>query len=911
MPPNNACEQCKAVGLPILPVRYAVAPKIAYPELPGWVSGKRVTSVALGDEFHYTLRTLRSGYLYLFYDKNARGSKQWECYAVGADGSLIKQPDAKSARPQPTPVLQCSRHGSNNTQVHYLVIEHPERCGTTWIAYTEYKWSDETIAAYEKDPKLRNKRMQTIQPPVMATGAKHSHGQIADKASLEAIAEYAPSSQRAPAPFNFIPATSSRDIGNLSKEDGSYDAAKLEVMSTRHGSYGRFGIAEYTAQHMTNRGKSPSGDSKPHVLALWDAIGVGHELNGFRNDAAGWIKKYGDERALQMDALNTYDGLKNVVEANAQKQAETAIMRGVEDNELLDYQRELEQKLKNSPDDEYLQHQLAWIRDTNERIKAGAPKVAKAFGESQARQAWPKYRDHIDVGSLDRFKAALAKFQSNAAQIIDRRTPSLVHWLEAPLFLDTLNDFHGQNIEDGLLFEEVVAEAMFGIGSCPSGALKVQEWIEQCKATMESNLLWRVVALNQDDARAELDTALAEAKQHKGAQTLATSLVWINYTNKSLKAFADTYKKAQGVFDGNTRAASETGSVAFGARLRHFNMRGTDKFAISVGDAVFRAFRIDKLADYASEKIIQHIFSIRGFVNPADSINLIVKQAQSEGLLREQTLQRLRTARVFLAADTPAIRNAQAEALRGEWRKFKAGGSDASASAIKDARLALVVGLIEGMNFAKLLADCRQKNDMKSWLSLVASGMAITSAMFDVGAVVAKNLPSMGNASWGYQSLKLWGGVLSSGASFIGGGLDLRDAGKQRSDGYFLLAFLYDAKGAAALTSGALTLAVTFTYSAPLVARLTGDAALGIAVRAVGARAAAFIGLRVLGMALGGWITVGAITIQVVIWWVTPDALEKWIDHSAFGKNRETGGYRTPEAQVKALQEALAAMGFQ
>jgi hypothetical protein len=108
-----------------------------------------------------------------------------------------------------------------------------------------------------------------------------------------------------------------------------------------------------------------------------------------------------------------------------------------------------------------------------------------------------------------------------------------------------------------------------------------------------------------------------------------------------------------------------------------------------------------------------------------------------------------------------------------------------------------------------------------------------------------------------------------------------------------------------------LTLAVTFTYSAPLIARLTVNAAIDIAVRTVGARAAAFIGLRVLGMALGGWIKVGAITIQVVIWWVTPDALEKWLDHSAFGRKRDTGGYKAAEQQAKALQEALAEMGFQ
>lgn len=910
MPPNppiSLCEQCKATGLPILPVRYAVVPKNINPALPAWASGDRVTSVALGDDFQYALRTLRTGYLYLFYAKNARGSKQWECYAVGEDGSLIRQADPQSAQPQSTPKLSCSRHGSVNTQVHYLVIEKPESCGATWIAYSEYKWSQETIKEYETNTKLRNKRMQTIQPPVMAAGAKHSHGQIADRATLETVLEYAPSIPNSPLPFN-------NNVAALSNEDGSYSAARLAQMSTRYPWHLRTGMADGTAKHMENRGQrtdTPKKPNKPHVLALWDAIGVTHELNGFRNDAAGWIKKYGIERQLQADALNTYDGLKKVIQDRAQTQAEEYIRRGVEDGPLQEGIKELEEKLKYSPDDEYLRGQLAQFQALAGSLKKSAPATADAFGKSAREQAWPKYQDRIDPKALDKFKKQLKQFEGQAAAIIDRRTVPLVHWLEAQLLLDTLNDFHGQNIEDGLLFGEAIGEAMFGIGSCKTGAQKIDAWVQECKASVETNLLWRVVALNQKSARAELDAALAEAKQHKEHRSLATTLTWVNYTNKSLKAFADIYKKAQGVFDGNTKAASEAGSVAFGARLKHINTRGTDKFAISVGDAVFRYFRIDKLADYASEKIIQHIFSIRAFVSPADSANLILKQAETEGLLREQTLKRLRTARAFLAAGTPEIKSAQADALRAEWQKFRGSGSEASRSAIKDARLALVVGLIEGMNFAKLLADCKQKNDMKSWFSLVASGMAITSAMFDIGATVAKNLPSMGNASWGYQGLKLWGGVLSSGASFIGGGLDLVDAGKSKDGGYSLMAALYFGKGMLGLASGVMTLAVTFTYSAPLIARITGRAVIGIAVRNVGARAAAFIGLRVLGMAVGGWITVGAFAIQIIIWWVTPDALEKWIDHSAFGKKRSTGGYKTAEAQDKALHETLKEMGFQ
>lgn len=60
---TNPCDQCKSTGLPILLTRYAVVPSSVKASLPGWVSGKRVTDVALGGDYKYALRTLRAGLL--------------------------------------------------------------------------------------------------------------------------------------------------------------------------------------------------------------------------------------------------------------------------------------------------------------------------------------------------------------------------------------------------------------------------------------------------------------------------------------------------------------------------------------------------------------------------------------------------------------------------------------------------------------------------------------------------------------------------------------------------------------------------------------------------------------------------------------------------------------------------------
>ncbi|MEJ8846204.1 T6SS effector BTH_I2691 family protein [Variovorax rhizosphaerae] len=282
------CDQCSAKGLPIMPVRYAVVPKDVSPGLPDWASGERVKEVALGSDFQYALRTMRKGYLYIFYQWNKEGSNKWECYAVGEDGCLTIQPSPAAAWPQSTPVLACSRHALN-TQVHYIVIEEPEKCGPTWIAYSEHKWSNETVKEYETDSVLRNKRMQTIHPRQMAAGAKHSHGEIATKAVLEAVLEYSETGQPGSLPYE-------RVVGNISQEDGNYKFSRfgltdLECMSTRYPWHLRTGMAERTAESMIDRSKGSEKPCTPHVLAIWDAIGVAHELNGYRNDAAGWIKK--------------------------------------------------------------------------------------------------------------------------------------------------------------------------------------------------------------------------------------------------------------------------------------------------------------------------------------------------------------------------------------------------------------------------------------------------------------------------------------------------------------------------------------------------------------------------------------------------------------------------------------------
>ena len=84
------CPNCGKAGLAILPARYAVLPKMVGASMPEGIKGEGVTQIGL-TQHAYGLRTLREGWVYLFYVKGARDKAYWEAYEVTQDGRLSTQ----------------------------------------------------------------------------------------------------------------------------------------------------------------------------------------------------------------------------------------------------------------------------------------------------------------------------------------------------------------------------------------------------------------------------------------------------------------------------------------------------------------------------------------------------------------------------------------------------------------------------------------------------------------------------------------------------------------------------------------------------------------------------------------------------------------------------------------------------
>lgn len=918
------CEDCNKSGMAILPVRYAVVPHAVNATLPDGL-GNKVKDISLVHH-KYALRTLRQGYLYLYYEKHARGRHiRWEIFSVSQTGLLWKQLSAAAMQPYSDEVI-CALAG-HNIPTSVIAIDTPEKCGRVWMAFSEHRWSSETFSMFEADAVLRDRRMQTFHPARWVAARSYSHGLDASEATIGAVLEY----KEKPA---WYPILATDVVPALSRADGSFSSNVLARQTTRHTLHSRHGQAARLVAEMKSIGRSLSAAANaPAVIALWDAAGITHELAGFTHDVLGWVDKYLAERAFQMNAMQHIESLKKAL-ADGAVAAETSYQTTTFANTAVG-QRNRDRRFgalrKTEPRRSQQLEVCAILEDWADKglnydlfepalvdaDMATEPNrsvyIKKVRTQAEQRphrvrtRAWTKYEEKIDKPAYASFQRHYQSLHAAADKILNDRMGDLVAWLGSTALIDALTEFHMENVDDGVAFATLVGEVINGMNGSVQGAAKLDAWVNDLAAD-ETNLLWRAVALNQKDMVAELRATLAEAQRYKQEQKLASTVEWTGYGAKSLKAFADTYKKFASVQNANTAAASAAGSSAAGIRIKPLNMHGADKLAVTAGDRIFKAFRVPGLADYASEKIIQHLFTMRAAVAAEDSLELIKVQAKHEGLARRQTRARLNAAKAFLALDTPEVRNVQSKALSEAWQNFKLKNAGA-ASSIRDARLAAVVMLIEGVNFSKLIADCAIKDDAKSWWSLAASGITISSLMFDVATVPIKAL--YGAESWSFQRLKLAGGMLGSAASIMTAVLDFRDAAKFTAKGEDGIALLCKVKGLLGFASGGLTIATTFTYAAPLIGRLTGSSALGAASRAIGARAAAIIGARILFMSAGAWLTVIMFGVQIFIWVMVDDELEDWCALCAFGVRRhDPNAYLTMQHQEMGLQKALIEIGL-
>jgi hypothetical protein len=805
--------------------------------------------------------------------------------------------------------LLCANHSHVAIGVHYLVIEKPEKCGATWIAFSQDKWSKETVDEYTRNTKLRNARMQTIHPAQMIEGAKHGHGAIASAEALEQVLEYA-SAMNAYALPHAGEAIGVKGVQNISvSEDGRHESLRLTQTSTRYpwafriDEQAHISLAAITVNHMKGRTKTATGQpGTPHVLALWDAVGIVHELNGFRNDAAGWIKKYGDERELQITAINAIDGAKKSMEKKASGRAEGVIarVRGISDPMEMREQR-ARNWVAQSPNDPDAQKELADVLARRQSDAADRALGAEKFKANSIAQAWPKYAARLDHSALTTFKTHWEAMEKAATALVDRRTVALIHWLEAKLFVDTLEDFHRTSATDGVLFEDCVGTGIFGMGSSPAGRKKIDDWIKEAKASIDTNLLWRAIALNQQEGVLEIDNILGMVY---GGHTPLTSPTWANVSGQiKWNKVSDLAKKSLTAFNTQAKALNDPNSGIQALRT----MRGLDKIFLTVGGSWLKP--ITGTVDLVNETALRTMLLVRSGGTAIAAVALGAADAAANYQERAELIRRLKNQVFYEGAVASAEYQDKARkwaALRGDIEVPDAKRGNFNAA--RDARLALIVAVFEAYNLYKADAEAaKSPGNEKVRVALTAAKFATAAAALDIVSNWAKALAGAGDRAVSYQALKLSGGSLSAVASGYGAALDFGSFDKEKEAGDYRMATLFLIRGVFQATSAVLGSLTALSYCSPLIETFGGKFGERMIGKLIGQAAARLLLARAALVFASLEVAIFLLALTFIIWYFTDDDLQKWCDRSAFGLKRNSlpDAYKGGEPQLKAFRAAL------
>ncbi|CAD9224023.1 conserved hypothetical protein [Burkholderia cenocepacia] len=935
------CNNCEKGGLPILPVRYTVLPRTISAKLPAGITGEGITGVAL-TEHNYGLRTLREGWLYLFYAQGPRGKNYWEAYRITADGRLWKQSLPLPVEPVTHPACAKSGHA---VPMDMLAIEQPEKCGEVYIAFSEHSWHTKTFDLYAQNATLRKDRMQCIEPAKWIAGGTNKHAAVATEQSVDTVVEYMP---------GFNPALLQPSMTEkLSDETGRYDPKLFRREATRYPLHIRQATPDSASkalvEMMHDVGKiSAARHYPPMVFALWDAIGNVHELNGFRNDAGSMLAIYVRERAVQIDAMQSIDAAEVAVRNGAvafKSKWRSAMQAGVEG------------LMRSGGGDGIPVFQSTKeIEASQKRIEhAGviSPAEAKAIGEAE----WPKYVKKLHPSKLPSFRPWFASVQTAVAGIQANRSADVGAWLEAPLLLTTLHDYYEEHVEDGKAFAEVVSDAITGLPSEEKGEKLVSELVDNMDPTQPASLVWRAFAGNQKQAKVEIKQLLAEVTKYK-ATPMEQAAEWgekIAATLGQVKTFSEFWEQMKEVKE----HAKPISATEAGLKALH-----VDKLMTAIAPSLFKWTGFGLVGHCVGTFMLRGAMLMRIGINRNDAIGLVKAAVRTElpmfnKLKADFIALRLRSvpvAKAYAQAVEGLASHEGGQLLRAKWNAVKVTSQGAEAAGA--VRMAGTLAFIEVLSFAAALSKTDKSGE--DYASLFASGFSATSACLQVSTKAVTALAE--DAARTLANLKAITGYLSGTSALIGGVIDFGKGLDQRRKNLPVAVF-YFIKSALGLAVGAANILTALTSSAPLIARMAGGrgviwigkigagiagadeysktlakpvaerlatlerekaakraakVALETAMKgaagdvAVAAGERAFlIGVGRLALFLAGWEVAVAVTlIQCLIWYYSDNDIQTWMEKCWFGRAPNSPLWIAVK-QHKEFEKALESTGLQ
>jgi hypothetical protein len=159
------CEFCDKRGVPILPLRYAVAPVGA--TLPQAVGPS--ISLPSGAAF-YTRRLLRSGYLYVYDEARSR----WDAYFVTPQAHFFKISSTPGVVPiVPAKPFDCPDRGHREV-ASCITIPDARNATNVWLAFSDVQWTQAVMSLHENEA-YRRRHMRCVDVKAFASSVDKAH----------------------------------------------------------------------------------------------------------------------------------------------------------------------------------------------------------------------------------------------------------------------------------------------------------------------------------------------------------------------------------------------------------------------------------------------------------------------------------------------------------------------------------------------------------------------------------------------------------------------------------------------------------------------------------------------------------------------------------------------------------------
>ncbi|MGY0560031.1 T6SS effector BTH_I2691 family protein [Luteimonas sp. A277] len=517
------CPNCTKFGLPILPLRYAVArndekvkekaPELADP------FGDGVRDIALPDESaRYTLRLLRSGYLYVF--NEVRG--EWKAYEIGEDSQLIEFDIRDKAPPPQTdedelPAV-CSRHG-NPPMTKCVVIPDAANAGPVWFAFSDVAWTP-AVLEHNRVQANREKHMRRIDVgawTVSRGGAMQSHIE-----SLSALAERV-------AEYHF---ESPAAQPNTPEEIAGHEAAQAALPeSERSTLLQSVSIKPYPAffhclegfANCSSEAEQLIADAQragerwgypPAMVALNDPVGIATDLNELAKERAReWAEA--PERKQKHESALLIGAVRQAVENGAEASTSEARRNFVG----------ILGALMPAHAGTYYGGQPGITGVVRGMERAG--RIDESELELIHARAWEKYEPMYDEAARRRYleeeyPAALAAFEESTIKPLDE---AYIAWMDGEPFREYFKcNFDRGHVQSGLVYTGVLYTVLVDA----AGRKTVCDYLERCfdaDPNDPGSVLVRGLVFNQDElARQWVEMADVGVEPYGGWDGMANRL---------------------------------------------------------------------------------------------------------------------------------------------------------------------------------------------------------------------------------------------------------------------------------------------------------------------------------------------------------------------------------------------------